>query len=260
MRAEHGPLHGEREDADRSEATFARHGVGLLRPPCRSLLVEQVEIELLRLEREEVASACADGARLALALREPESPRPESSRPESPKPEGQLGARLALGDEQDPVGRDVDDRAIDHPWHGDRHPEVAKRARACLAQRIESWRERVRCLLTALQLEGLAVPSVLAQAFGSPTSAWPSAASLAQAACIWSPSDEHRVLCARASLLTGSIGEARVWLRSVPPRIRPSDLARELDVDGPPGLECEESSKSSTVAHTSIDQRAGGIP
>jgi hypothetical protein len=234
------------------------------------LLVEQVEIELLRLEREEVASACADGARLALALRAPESRKSESResesrksesrKPESRKSDGQIGARLALGDEQEHASRDVDDRAVDHPWHGDLHPDDDARARACLAQRIESWRERVRCLLTALQLEGLAVPSVLAQAFGSPTSAWPSAASLAQAACIWSPSDEHRVLCARASLLTGSIGEARVWLRSVPPRIRPSDLARELDVDGHPGVECEEGSKSSTAAHTSIDQRPGGLP
>lgn len=260
MRAEHGPLHGEREDADRSEATFARHGVGLLRPPCRSLLVEQVEIELLRLEREEVASACADGARLALALRAPESRESESRKPESRKSDGEIGARLALGDEQERASRDVDDRAVDHPWHGDLHPDDDERARACLAQRIESWRERVRCLLTALQLEGLAVPSVLAQAFGSPTSAWPSAASLAQAACLWSPSDEHRVLCARALQITGSTGEAREWLLSVPLRVRPSDLARELGVEGHLSVACEEGSRPSTAATTSIDQRAGGVP
>lgn len=191
-------------------AASARQELAMGASPSRSLLVEQVEIELLRLEREEVAAACADGARLALAMRAEapcavrRSARAWMSTPRS-------GAAFAQPGDEASRQRDLD---------------------ASLLPRVDAWRERVRGLLAALQLEGLAVPSVLAQAFGGSIAAWPSAASLAQAACLWSPSDEHRVLCARALGAAGSADEAREWLRSVPPGGRPRDLAREL------GLEC----------------------
>jgi hypothetical protein len=181
MRAEH---EGE---ARRDASPFAADGIvrclSSRRASARTVLVEQVEIELLKLEREEVAAACADGARLALAM------------------------------QPDRTG--------------------GKRASACLDERIARWRERVRGLLFALQSEGLAVPSVLAQAFGGATSAWPSAADLARAACAWSPSEEHRVLCARALQVQGDADAARAWLRTVRPAVRPRDLASALDVDAP---------------------------
>lgn len=207
MRAEHELA--PRDDEGRADHAPARRGVAFLRRSGRSLLVEQVEIELLRLEREEVASACADGARLALAMRA-QDPTAGATATGAPSISGR-------GDEASSR------RGLD--------ASMLTRLDASFPTRLDAWRERVRGLLAALQLEGLAVPSVLAQAFGGAIAAWPSAASLAQAACVWSPSDEHRVLCARALCEEGSADEAREWLRSVPPEGRPRDLARDLGLD-----------------------------
>lgn len=236
-----GPREGVRAAAHPDTAMPAGACSTLLRAPGRSLLVEQVEIELLRLEREEVASACADGARLALAVLAVESraqerePDPAAS---SISASGMDAARACISQEE--LRRDMD-----------RRREAALLARDGLEQRIAAWRERVRGLLAALQLEGLSVPSVLAQAYGSPLSAWPSAASLAQAACTWSPTDGHRVLCARALLDTGFPEEAREWLYSVPDAARPRDLATAL------GLGRE---RGAAPAAAEGVQRAGGLP
>lgn len=156
----------------------------------RSWCMEELEIELLRLEREESAALCAEAAQMRLSQAEPE------------------GAHAAQAG------------ACAPPTH------AAVCASACAQlPALHGWRLRVAQLAHGLALEGRAAPGALAAAFGAPPCAWPPASVLAEAACAAHPCDEHRLVLAQSLLAEGSTEAARRCADALPPHRRCARLA-----------------------------------
>ena len=151
----------------------------------RTWCMEELEIELLRLEREESAVLCAEAAQMRLS-------------------------QAALGDENAAqVGACAP-------------PANAAGCTSGCAQlpALQGWRLRVAQFAHGLALEGRAAPGALAAAFGAPPCAWPSASVLAEAACAAHPCDEHRLVLAQSLLAEGRTEAARSCARTLPPHRR----------------------------------------